>query len=243
MQTWLEAALSFVYPPVCQICGTGRVENGDGYLCRSCWSRPGGPRFLQPPFCLRCGLPSEGAITTPYECGNCAEMTLHFRQARAAVLATEIVLEIIHRYKYQKALWFEPFLSQVLARKAAEELRAREWDGLIPVPLHPVKERERGFNQAARLAAGLSRATGLPLHGKVMRRVRFTPSQTTLSRSDRNANMRRAFEVRAEGQLPGKRFVLIDDVLTTGATCSACALALRKAGAKDVCVWTVARGR
>src|SRR5436309_9367053 len=117
-KTWLEASLAFVYPPTCQICNRERATAREGYVCARCWSRDGGIRFIKPPFCERCGLPYEGDITTAFECSNCREMDLRFRSARAAVVAGGMVLEIIHRYKYQRALWFEPFLADLLFRQA-----------------------------------------------------------------------------------------------------------------------------
>ena len=199
-------------------------------------------RFIQPPFCERCGLPYPGDFTTPFECANCREMELHFSSARSAVVAHNVVREVIHRYKYQRALWFEPFLADLFLREALPALRGQDWDFIVPVPLHPVKHREREFNQAERLAAHLSAATGIPLNSKLLRRVMPTATQTLLTRQQRAANMRGAFAVRPGVRLDGERVILVDDVFTTGATTSACAEVLRAAGAGDVCVWTVARG-
>ena len=141
-------------------------------------------------------------------------------------------------------MWFENFLAGLLVREAAPRLRTQRWDWLVPVPLHPVKEREREFNQAARLARHLSRAADIPCHEKILRRVRPTATQTHLNRDKRAANMHSAFEVRPGGAADpaGRRIVLVDDVFTTGATTNDCARALREAGAAEVCVWTVARG-
>jgi len=113
---------------------------------------------------------------------------------------------------------------------------------IVPVPLHPLKEREREFNQAERLAARLGESTGLPVNTRGLRRIEPTRTQTLLTREQRAANVRHAFAVRAGCQLEGRRVILVDDVLTTGATTSACARALRNAGARVVQVWTVARG-
>lgn len=181
-------------------------------------------------------------MTTPFECANCREMQLHFRFARSAVAAQGVVLEVIHRYKYQRALWFEPFLVDLLIREAAPELRREKWDFLVPVPLYPTKEREREFNQAERLACRLGAATGLPVTTRLLKRVLPTRTQTLLTRQERSTNMRNAFATRKNARLEGKRLVLVDDVFTTGATTSACAKKLLTAGAKEVCVWTVARG-
>jgi ComF family protein len=169
-------------------------------------------------------------------------MELHFISARSAVVARGLVREVIHRYKYRRALWFEPFLADLLVREARPVLQEQHWDFIAPVPLHPLKHREREFNQAERLANHLSAATGIPLNDKLLRRVMPTPTQTQLTREQRAANMRCAFVANDSASLDGARIVLVDDVFTTGATTSACARALRAAGAGDVCVWTVARG-
>lgn len=236
---WIEAALGFVYPPVCALCGAERAGGTLGWVCRSCRAKV---RFIRPPFCQRCGLPFEGALTTPFQCANCDGMKLHFSWARSAAVAGGVVLEAIHRYKYQRALWFEEFLAGLLTDAASPTLRNAGWDVIVPVPLFPAKEREREFNQAERLAQHLSAATGIPVRSNALRRVRATPTQTRLSREQRIANMRDAFAVRRGDSVAGRRVVLLDDVFTTGATTNACAATLRAAGAREVCVWTVARG-
>ena len=236
---WLDVGLGFLYPEVCQLCGEQRATAKEGYVCGRCWSHV---RFIKPPFCERCGLPFEGDLTTPFECANCREMELHFSAARSAVVAHGAVREIIHRYKYQRALWFEPFLAGLLSREAVPALRGQPWDLIVPVPLYPLKQREREFNQAERLAIHLGAALKIPVNQKLLRRVRFTNTQTRLTRPQRAANMRGAFAMRKGTQLDGERVILVDDVFTTGATTSACAQALLAAGAGEVCVWTVARG-
>jgi competence protein ComFC len=239
IQNWLNVGLGFLYPESCQLCGEQHATAREGFVCRRCWTQV---RFIRPPFCERCGLPYPGDLTTPFECANCREMELHFSSARSAVVARGIVRETIHRYKYQRALWFEPFLADLLIREAKPALREQHLDFIVPVPLHPVKHREREFNQAERLASHLSAATKIPLNKKLLRRVIPTTTQTRLTREQRATNMRGAFVADDRARLDGERIVLVDDVFTTGATTSACAKALRAAGAGDVCVWTVARG-
>ena len=236
---WLDVGLGFLFPEVCQLCGVQRATAKEGYVCGRCWSHV---RFVKPPFCARCGLPFEGDLTTPFECANCREMELHFSAARSAVVAHGVVLEAIHRYKYRRALWFEPFLAGLLLHETLPALRGQDWNMIVPVPLHPLKQREREFNQAERLAACFSAAAQIPLNKNLLRRVRFTNTQTRLTRPERAANMRGAFALRPGARLHKERVILVDDVFTTGATTSACAQALLAAGAAEVCVWTVARG-
>jgi len=239
LQNWFNVGLGFLFPEICQLCGEQRATAEEGYVCGRCWSHV---RFIKPPFCERCGLPFAGDLTTPFECANCREMALHFSAARSAVVARGPVREIIHRYKYQRALWFEPFLAGLLLRQTVPALQGQHWDLIVPVPLHPLKLREREFNQAERLAVHLGRAANIPVNKKLLRRVRFTNTQTRLTRPERAANMRGAFAVRGGARLDRERVILVDDVFTTGATTSACAQTLLAAGADEVCVWTVARG-
>jgi ComF family protein len=239
IQKTLNVALGFLYPEVCQFCGTERATSQEGFICRRCWQQV---RFIRPPFCERCGLPFAGDLTTSFECANCREMELHFSSARSAVVAKTVVLEAIHRFKYQRALWFENFLADLLVREAAPALHGQNWNFIVPVPLHPVKKREREFNQAERLAKHLSEATLIPLNTNLLRRVISTMTQTLLTRQQRAENMRGAFIVGKNARLNGERIILVDDVFTTGATTNACAQTLKIGGAGEVCVWTVARG-
>ena len=235
----LEASLNLLYPPVCQLCQSQRAEARDGFVCSKCWTHV---RFIRAPFCECCGLPFEGDLTTNFVCTNCNDLELHFTSARSAVVAKGVVLEIIHRFKYSRALWFQAFLAGLLIREAAPVLANEKWDYLVPVPLHPLKLREREFNQAALLAQPLARATQIPMNEKILRRVNPTATQTLLTRDERAANMKNAFVVRPGTRLAGKRIIIVDDVFTTGATTNACARVLRSAGAAEVGVWTVARG-
>jgi competence protein ComFC len=187
-------------------------------------------------------LPHEGEITAAFECANCRELELHFSSARSAVAAGGMVLVAIHRYKCQRALWFENFLADLLIREAAPVLGREKWDWIVPVPLHPTKQREREFNQAERLARRLSSATQILLNTRLLKRVEPTRTQALLTRQQRATNVRIAFGLRERRRrFSGERIVLLDDVFTTGATTSACARVLRDAGAAEVCVWTVAR--
>jgi competence protein ComFC len=238
-KTLLNAALGFLYPEVCQVCEAERAGAADGYVGSRCAQQA---RFIVPPFCNRCGLPYEGDITTTFECANCREMELDFCSARSAVKARGTVLEVIHRYKYQRALWFEPFLAGLFIRQAVPELEHERWDLMVPVPLHAAKLRQREFNQAERLAVRLGAAANIPVDLRLLRRIVPTRTQTLLTREQRAANVRRAFALRGRPRLNGKRIVVVDDVFTTGATTSACAKVLRQAGASEVCVWTLARG-
>jgi ComF family protein len=239
LYNFLDAAFNLIFPPVCQICREERAGLPEGYVGGACWSQV---RFVTAPFCQRCGLPYEGSIKRSFVCGNCADIQFHFRFARSAVIANPLILQVIHRYKYNHALCFEPFLADLLIRQAAPSLKNEKWDMIVPVPLYPAKERERGFNQAERLARHLGRALQIPVETRLVRRIKHTETQTQLNRAQRAGNVRTAFARRDPRRLNGQKIIILDDVLTTGATTSACARVLRRAGAGDLCVWTVARG-
>ena len=239
MHQWVNWWLGRLYPEVCQVCDKEKASFYESYRCGSCRS---GVEFIELPFCKRCGTPFEGEITNEFTCSNCLDQELHFRSARAAVRLTRVVQDVVHAYKYEGGLWFEPLLAGWLADHAAEVLPPREWDWIVPVPLHWWKARQRSFNQAERLGSILSKATGISMNTKLVRRNRATDTQTRLNRQERAENMKRAFEYRAKERIEGKRIILVDDVLTTGATASACAKVLMRNGAAVVDVWTVARG-
>ena len=120
IKSWLNTSVNFFYPEICQLCENERATAKDGFVGAKCWTQV---RFIRPPFCERCGLPFQGDLTTKFECSNCREMELHFSSARSAVVAKTIVLEAIHRFKYQRALWFENFLADLLRREAAGIMR------------------------------------------------------------------------------------------------------------------------
>ncbi len=232
--------MTFIYPDVCQVCNQARATAPGGYVCSECWRQV---RFIVPPMCDRCGLPFEGEISDRFECANCRELDLSFSTARSAVAAKGMVLDVIHRWKYSGALWFEPFLAGLLIREAEPALHDGGWDFIVPVPLHPVKQAEREFNQAEHLARHLGRTAQIPVQLNFLRRINPTLTQTRLTRAERTKNMTGAFAPgRDKASIRGKRLVVVDDVLTTGATTSACASVLRTCGAAEVCVWTVARG-
>lgn len=234
----VEGALGLLYPAWCQACDSRHAMPSEGYLCSDCQRKV---RFVAPPFCRRCGLPFPGAITDSFDCENCRDILLHFEFARAASVANPFLMDLIHRYKYRDAQWLEPYLAAMIIRQAAPFLLQTEWDLIVPVPLHPVRQRERGFNQAERLAGPLARFTGIPLNNRLLRRIRRTDTQTALSREGRAANVRNAFQTLSDTRLDGLACVVFDDVLTTGATTNAVAKVLKNSGAARVCVWSLAR--
>jgi competence protein ComFC len=156
--------------------------------------------------------------------------------------ARGVLRDLIHRFKYGREFYLRSVLVEYLTEAMQDvRIQANPVDGLVPVPLHPTRLRERGFNQADALAETLSERTRLPVLRCIQRR-RYTSTQTQFDRVERMQNLRNAFAMRKSNDVRGKHLVLLDDVLTTGSTLHECALVLRAAGAKSVRAITVARG-
>lgn len=191
--------------------------------------------------CHWCGRPVHGEIINEFVCSRCIGKRLHYDRAFSACLADARMLDVIHRFKYQGEVFFAPHLADLLIAFAAEHVDWSGMDGIVPVPLHPKKERTREFNQARLLAEALSSHFDKPLLDGSLHRVIDTPSQTFLNAEQRQKNLRDAFTVRRPESFRGKHLVLVDDVYTTGSTSNVCSLQLKKAGAAHVTVLTLAR--
>jgi len=232
----LEAAVSLLYPPVCTICG--RSVGAGEYLCDQCETKA--VRIVAP-FCQKCSEPFEGAITSAFTCANCAHRTIYFDAAVAAYRGRGIVRQIIHEFKYGRQIYLRHLVARWLhAALDDERLCGRRFDVIVPVPLHPARQRERGFNQASLLAEMLSAQTSIPAK-PVLERIRYTTTQTALDRSERMENLHNAFRLRKNADVRGLHVLLVDDVLTTGSTLNECARLLKRAGAFSVHAATAAR--
>jgi competence protein ComFC len=233
----LRGFVSLFYPSFCAACSDS-VEPGE-YLCRVCADEA--PR-LRPPFCAKCSQAFPGAITDIFTCANCQNRTLHFEAAVSAYRSRGVVRQVMHDFKYGRQVHLRHVLAGWLI-KALEDprLAGRRFDLIVPVPLHPARKRERGFNQAELLAQALSRASGIRLQ-PALQRTRYTTTQTQFDRAERMENLKGAFRLRRGSNVQDLRVLLVDDVLTTGSTLSECAAVLKKAGALSVHAATAARG-
>jgi ComF family protein len=231
-------ALDVVYPPICIACR--RATAAHFALCPSCWTQM---RFIERPFCERLGVPfdvdlGQPGLLSPDAIANPPV----FARARSVVKFDDGPARlIVHRLKYYDRLEIARPLGRWMARAGADLLE--EADVLAPVPMHPLRLVKRRHNQAAVLAKAVSRETGVPTAMRVLERVKQTAPQVGLSRAQRAANLQGAFRAGDEGRVQAldRRVVLIDDVMTSGATANAAARALLRAGAKRVDVLTFAR--
>jgi ComF family protein len=228
-------ALDIALPNLCVACR--EPVDGDG-VCAACWSKLS---FIAPPHCPRLGIPfvydpgpdmlSMEAIASPPAYGR----------ARAAVRYDEVARTLVHGLKYQDRTDLAPMMGRWMAR-AGRELLA-DADLLVPVPLHWRRAWHRRCNQSGALARSIERDSRVRLAPDLLRRIRPTEQQIGLSRPQRASNVQGAFKVSADRQaeIAGRRVVLVDDVLTTGATVDACARALLRAKAASVDVLVFAR--
>lgn len=222
--------------------GCRAVIGSDGVLCPACFARLD---FITAPQCSRCGLPLPVDPQMPHGdgpiCGGCLADPPRFGRARAALVYRGLARDIVLMLKHADRTDLVRPLARWLERAAGPLLA--EADLLVPVPLHRSRLAMRRFNQAALLAQALGAAAHVPVAVDLLRRVRATPSQGHLSAAQRRRNVRGAFVVRPHdaARIAGARILLVDDVMTTGATLDACTLALTKAGAAAVDALAVAR--
>ncbi len=230
-----RAALDLVFPPTCLSCRAAVAQSNA--LCGRCW---GEMRFIERPFCDRLGTPFEHEMGDGVLSQAAVDNPPVFQRARAVALFEDgPVRTLVHRLKYSDRLELARPMGAWMARAGTDILG--EADALAPVPLHYTRLWRRQFNQAAALAQVVSAKCGKPAEHGLVARVRRTRSQVGLSRAERAENLQGAFRCPETAELRGRRIVLIDDVLTSGATANAAARALLRGGAKAVDVLVFAR--
>lgn len=232
------ALLDYVYPPSCLVCRASVAAHGA--LCADCWREMA---FIERPFCERLGTPFERDLGQPGLISpEAAANPPVFRRARAvARYDSDKARSLAHRLKYHDRLELAGPMGRWMARAGADLLADAEL--LIPVPLHRARLAARRFNQSAELARVVSRECGAPLETRALLRVKATAPQVGLSRAQRAVNLSGAFQIDQDraATIEGRNVVLVDDVLTTGATANAAARALLRAGATQVDLLVFAR--
>jgi len=230
--------LDLIWPRACEVCGKAAGQAGK-YLCWDCLSAL---PLIHPPFCTLCGDPVDGEITRDYICSLCVDRKPAFDHARSALRFKGGIKDVLHRFKYSNATHMAADLATLLSACVRTHYNRECFDAVSFVPLHPVKERSRTYNQARLLAGHLAGIMGLPLAGGCLSRIRQTGTQTRLNMKARMKNVAEAFRADCPEWIEGKNFLLVDDVMTTGATVAEISREMKSAGAGRVCVVTVARG-
>jgi ComF family protein len=242
LQELRQAFLSVLFPAPCRLCGELLDTATRIPLCRSCVTsfRP-----LAGPCCVRCGRPFVSAVVLDREgaplCHVCQRGLYDFDFARSYTAYTETVAGAIILLKYQQVTPLAGWFASILRKTFDANSDGCRADVVVPVPAHAQRLRERGYNQAELIARPLARALGLPCRSYLLVRNRPRPDKLRLTVRERWRTVRGAYTTRQGLQVDNLRVLLVDDVLTTGATLDACSRALRKAGAAKVVALTVAR--
>lgn len=240
----LAHLIDLIYPPRCGVCKVFLRENGANHegeeigFCRDCCDAF---ESVTSPLCPVCGRPFSAGGGEDHTCENCLTKRPYYDIARAPYLYQGPLMTAIHDLKYAGKTHLARSLGLLLASYAAQWFG--EVNGLVvmPVPLHPARLRERGFNQSLLLARHVASRLEVDLDYLSLRRIRSTRPQTRLTSDERKKNVRRAFGVIEKNALKGRTVLLIDDVATTGSTLSECSRALKKAGVKEVYCLVLAR--
>lgn len=238
--TLADGFIQLIYPNLCWTCGQLTTSNPDP-VCAKCR-----PALTNDPFftCPRCSSTVGPHLELPDGCPECRTQSFAFDGAVRVGPYDGLLRETILRLKYWQGEELAEGLADLWAKRLAEKLTTRAADAIIPIPLHWQRRIARGYNQSAVLAQALARELGVPCLPNALRRIRATPQQTSqASATARRDNVKQAFVARNGYDFAGKTLVLVDDVLTTGATASEAAKALRPHKPKAIFVAVLAHGR
>jgi ComF family protein len=234
---WLDPLLDLVFPALCPVCQIRSDDARHRPFCAACWrALP----LLSGPVCRVCGAPFAG-LGADERCPACRRGAPPVAFLRAVAAYRDGMRAAIHAFKYQRRAVLAAPLGRLLADAGEPLLPAAFVDAVVPVPLHPLRLAERGFNQAELLARPCAARWGVPLRPRALGRARPTRPQAELDAAARRANVAGAFIVERPAETRGQRLLLVDDVLTTGATVQAAAEALLRSGATAVGVLVLAR--
>lgn len=232
--------LELIYPPRCHICRAFLADhkNSSAHFCDECLNSLS---RITSPLCPVCGIPFESRVEEDHICGECLEKRPYFDMLAAPYLYEGGIMDVIHQIKYSGKTYLAKSLGALLASLARERIGDTKGMLMMPVPLHPRRLKERGFNQSLVLARAVAPLLDTRIDFLSLRRVRYTRPQTGLKRDERRRNVRGAFGLADNPGLKGKTVILVDDVTTTGNTLNECARALKRAGCERVFCLTLAR--
>ncbi len=234
----IAALAELLFPTLCLACGAVVPAREGHPFCGGCRARV---RPVASPLCPSCGIPYPTDEGPDHLCGRCLLKRPPVHAARSYGVYEAVLHDAVHAFKYGGNLTLGERLGRLMADHDYPSFRIEDYELIVPVPLHPRRLRQRGFNQSVLLAREISRQRGIPLDFLVLRRIVDTESQAGLKKDERRSNMKSAFSVPDPGRIRGRRILLVDDVHTTGSTLGECARTLLKGGAESVGALTLAR--
>jgi ComF family protein len=236
----IDGLLNLAYPETCFLCSVPVARQQDCGICDNCWQKAIALKIL-PPRCSSCGLPFYSfEEDSEHLCSDCIKKMPPYAGARSFSHYSAEMSLVIQELKFRGRRNLAGLLAPLLAEAFSDSWSRDEFDLIVPIPLHPKRKRDRGYNQAELLAVSLARLVAIP-YCKALRRIRSTLPQIGLTVAQRSENVRAAFYCPIPQHISKRRVLLIDDVMTTGATVESAAQALADAGAWRVSILTVAR--
>jgi ComF family protein len=237
LATGAEAFLDFLYPPVCLGCG-GFLDREEKSVCRACLERL---ERIREPICRKCGRQLKRRSGQPLNCPDCRSYSYTFDICRSLAVYTGLTETLIHHLKYRGKRSLAPVLGKLMAERLSGLKRYEAVDLIVPVPLHGKRLKDRGYNQSALLAETVGAELGKPVDDGGLARTRNNKPQVDLDGAARWANVAGSFTVGPGRDFRDKTVLVIDDVMTSGATVQGCAAVLLAAGADTVLAFTLAR--
>lgn len=228
-----KQVLNFLYPPACVYCR--QIMLDDNLLCHKCWKDF---QFITQPYCDICGNPFAFEIQGKMVCGRCIKTPPIFDLARHLFKFDQFSKKLIHSLKYNDQTYLAKIFTKMIVNNYNSYIG--EYDLIVPVPMHWLKRMFRMYNQAFLLAKEISTLTNLPLFSDILIKTKWTKAQSSLLRAARQKNLNNSFAIINPHLIKGKKIILIDDVLTTGATVKECCKLLKKFGASKIIVLTIA---
>ncbi|MCH9753587.1 MAG: ComF family protein [Alphaproteobacteria bacterium] len=232
----INKILGLLFPSKCFACGT--IVGRESKLCFSCWK---GVEFISSPSCSKCDYPFEFDVGEEMICGECIKEKVFFDKALSIFKYGDVSKILIHKLKYSDKLHMAKYLAMLLVKRVQSE--SKDFDFIVPVPMHRKKLRRRFYNQSALISKHLSRLSGIPFLPNVLEKSTHHIPQTGLRREIRKSNVKGTFRLskKSANIIRGKNILLVDDVYTTGATVNECSKILKHALCNKVIVATVAR--
>lgn len=236
----LRRGLDSIYPRDCLNCYAPVEDNASlQYLCNECFKYV---EIFVPPQCKRCGLPFYGIVSVPRPCPHCVELDPVYDHGHTAFRLKSPARPLIHALKYNRGKYALPDLVKI-ALQAPATRDFLEDAVLVPVPLHIFRQWKRTYNQSELVAQSMTKLLDGTIVDPILERIRWTHTQTHLTHTERQKNLKNAFAVRKNAKIdPGKRYIVVDDVFTTGATLNACCKILRKAGVDKLDIFALGHG-